>query len=186
MIVYYLETIQMSASFFFWISVCICILIIKCRCQKILKKWIINENIIALNSWILYSRTELGTFVSRYFCAGTFCKSIGKCRYFLWKYRDQLSCIGASSTYFVQITTVPLYKTWNSISCIILRYCNNLQKTSGWRSDTFIVILWSTAMFRYFYKKYRRKSIVMCVCHDLPISWPIFKKIRWKFYSWMN
>ena len=34
---------------------------------------------IQLDVWI---KSELGTFVSRYFCAVTFCKSIGTLRYF--------------------------------------------------------------------------------------------------------
>ena len=38
-----------------------------------------------------------------------------------------------------------------------------MQKTSGWCSDTFTVIFWP-AMFRYFFNKYRRKSIAIQKC----------------------
>ena len=54
-----------------------------------------------------------------------------------------------------------------------------MQKTSGWQSDTFIAILISTGMFRYFYRdtyKYRHVSILLSHYFEVPACFDTFTK----------
>ena len=72
------------------------------------KSWTFYNSPLILWQTIVLPTLIGGHFIAGLFYVGTFCKSIGTCRYFLWNYRNQILRTGASSTCFLQIITVPL------------------------------------------------------------------------------
>ena len=89
--------------------------------------------------------------------AGTFCESIGT-KYWVPEPHSLVFGKLLESHYIRQGI---VFHGWCDGTVIML------QKTSGWRSDTFIAMLWSTGMFWCFYKKYRRRSIAIQKCPSM-------------------